>query len=111
MKQIEEYVDQIDNTQGRIELHNILMHFQADCFDHAAGLVDEAVSQDASPLALGTMLRQHAKAVCPGFQCQSERVMSPPAATPVLTGQDFGGTMPQAEPPADYVPESPESST
>jgi len=141
MKQIEQYVDQIDNVEGRSQVHNILMHFQAECFDHAAGLSDEFGSCKPGPLAIiatsaviADALRQHARAVCPGYQCQSERPVSisspsneveksdkPPVETVLAEGVVRAGehvtlnlatgevkTKPIE---ADYVPESPESST
>ena len=133
MKQIEQYVDQIDNVEGRSQVHNILMHFQAECFDHAAGLSDEFGSCKPGPLAIiatsaviADALRQHARAVCPGYQCQSERPVSIPSPSTEVEKSDMppgasaapvsladmrviaSGELP---PRADYVPESPESST
>ena len=89
--------------QQKIYLHNFLLQVQADAFQHAAGLADESL-KDVDVKGPGIFLRAHARAIWPGAQS--------PAGSPTLTAQDFGGKMPQPEPPQDkYVPESPESST
>jgi len=138
MKSIDEYVGMITSVRNAelapAQIHNILMHFQADCFDHAAGLVDECMKDEPSQFVVGNMLRVHARAICPGFQCQSERPVSisspsneveksdkPPVETVLAEGVVRAGehvtlnlatgevkTKPIE---ADYVPESPESST
>lgn len=78
------------NESASIYLHNLFLQVQADAFEHAASLVDEQL-KDIDVKGPGIFLRQTARAIWPGQVQQA-------AANP-LSAADFGGTMPQPEPP------------
>jgi len=83
------------SDQQRIYLHNFFLQVQADAFQHAAGLVDEAL-KDVDVKGPGIFLRAHARAIWPGVSIPSP---SNDAAKSDMVPQE------------KYVPESQESST
>lgn len=92
----------INNVELRSALiHNVLMHFQAECFDHAGGLVDEFMKGEHNETAAGNHLRLHARALCPGHQCQSERPVSISSPSPEVEKSD---KPPQSECPPGAPP-------
>jgi hypothetical protein len=73
MKPVEHWTGVISADPRPEAIHQALLHFQAECFDHAAGLVDQGASEGRLPSELATLLRLHAQAVCPGQVSTSAR--------------------------------------
>jgi hypothetical protein len=84
MKPVEHWVSVITADPRPEAIHQALLRFEAECFDHAAGLVLDQAPTAVDPVgvrSIAAYLLSHALAVCPGH-VTDPHLLNPPMSIP-----------------------------